>query len=95
MDTNYQKNMQTTYDALMGNVETKTPSAMECMSAYIKLKEKFGNELYFDGKQLRAKCTNPGVSASVIEYLENRDLVKKNQNESSAFASIVEGLARE
>lgn len=74
MDTNYANNMQKTYDALNGEKINEIGSPV--VKAYEKLKNN-SIKLYTDENGvLRAMTTNPGVRASVVEYLENRSLVK-------------------
>ena len=89
MDTNYERNMQETYNALMGvkgeNIGSPVVPAYDTLT-------KNGIKLYVDANgKLRAVNTNPGISASVIEYLENRDLVKPVQNaKADTFSTVTD-----
>lgn len=94
MDTNYYKrNMQETYNALMGQMGENIGSPV--VPACDTLKTKYDIKLYLDAKgKLRAVNTNPGIAASVIEYLENRDLVKPVQNAKAETFSAVNDFAK-
>lgn len=88
MDTNYERNMQETYNTLVKGVQGENIGS-PVVPAYDTL-TKNGIKLYVDNNgKLRAVNTNPGISDAVIEYLGNRNLVKPVQPAKTETFSTV------